>query len=700
MKRLTIIILVVLGVALTASRAVEDKTREQELQRAIDLIESKGDLAQATPLLEDVAKSTDRPLAARGLLQLAQAQERFGKTDAVSTYQRIINGFGGPAEAAATTEVVELARTRLAAMGQKNAGLTVRRVWNDVGDAVSPDGRYIAFTEWDTGDLAVHDLSSNQDRLLTTNRKWTDNFAEGGLPSPDGRLIVYSWWDNARQNSTLRVISRDGGQPRDIYPNEEKADTLWPVGWSPDGKWVLVTIDKNLPAVAGSRPARSRDIKFVSTTGTPARLVKHLDGIPGDLEMNPKMSPDGRSVIYNKLQASGKRERDLYLLAVDTGKETPLIQHAADDDVLGWMPDGERILFASDRGGSYGIWVARVTNSQVVGEPILVRSDTTDVDSLGITRQGDFYYGLRTRDSDVYVANLDAAASTASSRPTRLPSRFVGGKLGAAWSPDGARIAYTKETTASDSTPTLAVQDVSTGVTQSFPLPLDNVYYPVWMPDGHAIVVQGRDKQLRQGLHRVDLETGVLTSIAVRDPANNINRGSAAPSPDGRQLFYGWSDANDTTKGGVMVRDMASGVERQLTTTSITRLALSPDGRWLAVTRANVVAGKSIDGPKLIILPAAGGPPMNRVAGLDTWRMGDIAWNPDGRSILVVKAGSSAAEIWQVPIDGGEPRRVGIDWLSINRISVHPDGRRLAVSTSGSSSETWVLQNLPVMRDK
>ena len=64
------------GVVFTSTLLASDPVREQKLQQAIDLIESKGEIAHAIPLLEDAAKSTDRALAARALLYLGQAQER------------------------------------------------------------------------------------------------------------------------------------------------------------------------------------------------------------------------------------------------------------------------------------------------------------------------------------------------------------------------------------------------------------------------------------------------------------------------------------------------------------------------------------------------------------------------------------------------------------------------------------------------
>jgi hypothetical protein len=64
--------------ALTGALLAADTARERKLQQGIDLMESKGDLAKATPLFEDASHSSDRAVAAQALLYLGHAQERQG----------------------------------------------------------------------------------------------------------------------------------------------------------------------------------------------------------------------------------------------------------------------------------------------------------------------------------------------------------------------------------------------------------------------------------------------------------------------------------------------------------------------------------------------------------------------------------------------------------------------------------------------
>ena len=109
-----------------------DTAREQKLQQAINLMESKGDAAKAMPMLEDVARSSDRGLAARALLYLGQAQERQGADKARATYERIVKEFGNQ------TEMVEAAQQRLVALGASRSSGTLakRLLCADCGDAI------------------------------------------------------------------------------------------------------------------------------------------------------------------------------------------------------------------------------------------------------------------------------------------------------------------------------------------------------------------------------------------------------------------------------------------------------------------------------------------------------------------------------------------------------------------------------------
>ncbi|HSP69717.1 MAG TPA: protein kinase, partial [Bryobacteraceae bacterium] len=103
----------------------------------------------------------------------------------------------------------------------------------------SPDGKFLAMTSWDTGDLVLRDVSSGKIRRLTHQTAPVGG-AQSALFSPDGRQIVYLW-ANSRTDYDLRVIGVDGSGERTLY--RSNIDKLaFPLDWSPNGKQILISL--------------------------------------------------------------------------------------------------------------------------------------------------------------------------------------------------------------------------------------------------------------------------------------------------------------------------------------------------------------------------------------------------------------------------------------------------------------------------
>ena len=97
---------------------------------------------------------------------------------------------------------------------------------------------------------------------------------------------------------------------------------------------------------------------------------------------------------------------------------SPLVQHPANDVIFDWTPDGKRILFGSDRSGTMGAWWIRIADGKPDGPPELVKPDLgQDVRPMGFTRDGSYYYGVRTGMSDVYIAEVDFASGRVLAQP-------------------------------------------------------------------------------------------------------------------------------------------------------------------------------------------------------------------------------------------------------------------------------------------
>jgi Tol biopolymer transport system component len=78
-----------------------------------------------------------------------------------------------------------------------------------------------------------------------------------------------------------------------------------------------------------------------------------------------------------------------------------------------------------------------------------------------------------------------------------------------------------------------------------------------------------------------------------------------------------------------------------------------------------------------------------------------LSWTPDGRAVIVMKSfdGNDNKELWQIPIDGSQARKLDIDardWGEDGPFNLSPDGTHIAfVGTAGKSgTEIWALENV------
>lgn len=270
------------------------------LERAIFTEESLGDLRAAIDLYEEIVirAEAERSYAAQAQLRLGLCYQKMGQEDeAVAALRKLVKDF--PAQG----ELVAEARARLSDLGIEldRPGVALRQVWADaleLNGAPSPDGRYITFTDWSTGDLALRDLETGKNRHVTGKGSWsTDHYAERSVFSPDGKQIAYSWWAGERSYE-LRVIGVDGSNPRVIF----RQDRTWlaPLDWTSDGKQILSWI---------TQEGGSEALALVSVENGAARVVS----TPSYTDLSTKkivLTPDDRHLVLSGLQAEGSKKHE------------------------------------------------------------------------------------------------------------------------------------------------------------------------------------------------------------------------------------------------------------------------------------------------------------------------------------------------------------------------------------------------------
>jgi Tol biopolymer transport system component len=698
--------LLTLTLALTLSRAAQ-QSAETLFKSGLYEEEVRGNLQKAIAIYQDLLKrfSGSRETAAKAQLHIGLCYEKLGTTEAEKAFQKVIDNYPEQSDA------VREAKGKLAALVNARAAaqpgtpeFKVRQIWAgpevDTEGSVTLDGRYLTFVDLATGDLAVRDLTSGTNRRLThidEKQPWSE-FAMLSKWSRDGRRIAYQWYgkDDVLE---LRVYDLEDSSVRTIHRNKSPQDWSQAFDWTPDGRRVLAAFYIDVAPGQG----RGTRVGLISVQdGSVETLKGHFETLPGtsSLPHGFALSPDGRFVAYDAPRTDeDAMTRDIYLIALDSGTESLLVDHPENDSVVAWTPDGKGLLFSSNRRGSLDLWLLPMSEITASEGPRLLKSGFGASGTMGITARGDLYYGSGGSENDVYV--LDAETEQGEGRPTvkkiALPNQ--GRNQYPDYSPDGRMMAYL--TTPQGRGRIISIFSQDTGRVRELVPRLSNFMFPRWIPpDGRAIGVWVTEKDGRRSIHKVDVLTGESVPAVQMDGGLTYRDGNVW-AKDGQQVFYTAGLRSDE-KRYVYVCDLRSGKHERLAGSpeDACFIAVSPDGKWLALINEH---GKK----SLRIMPTSGGEPREIHSYEHSDHVITPVWSADGSSIYLPKLRDSQKNTWdlfRVPLDGGEVQKIELGFLWVRYLTVSPDGRHIAFSSSGRErkpAEVWVMENfLPADKEK
>ncbi len=251
----------------------------------------------------------------------------------------------------------------------------------------------------------------------------------------------------------------------------------------------------------------------------------------------------------------------------------------------------------------------------------------------------------------------------------------------AAISPDGRYVAVVTE---NDGKQSLRLRQVSTSSGTEVVPPANVTYMGLtFSPDGNYIyyVVTESDKPGYGSLHRVPA-LGGLSRRLISDVDSSVSF-----SPDGREFAFvrnvgRFSHLERAAADGSGERSIASG-EVPL---SDGGPAWSPDGKFLAV-------GTDRLSGVIYVISAAGGR-WQQITPRMWWKIGRLAWLPDGSGLIVAAAaeGSTDSQLWQVGYPSGEVHQLTNDANDYSGSSLTLDaaGRSILAIQRSAPSSIWV----------
>jgi len=207
---------------------------------------------------------------------------------------------------------------------------------------------------------------------------------------------------------------------------------------------------------------------------------------------------------------------------------TRLTDNPAFDGYPQWSADARRIAFASDRDGSYEVYVMDASGS---GLTRLTDNPATDYNAVWSPDGTQLaFQSHRDGNWEIYVVS---ATGSGLRNLTNTPDH----EQEPAWSPDGTRIAFTSEPEGNSEVYVMNAD--GSGVTNLTNNPARE-YNPDWSPDGTRIAFTS-DREGNAEIYVMNAD-GSGAARLTDDPADDV---IATWSPDGTQIaFSSYRDAN------------------------------------------------------------------------------------------------------------------------------------------------------------
>lgn len=233
---------------------------------------------------------------------------------------------------------------------------------------------------------------------------------------------------------------------------------------------------------------------------------------------------------------------------------------------------------------------------------------------------------------DIFVMPVDASLEPVNL--TRSPAR----DFDAAWSPDGATIAFVSDREGTDGIWLMNHDGINPRALMNDNGSEFNDVSPAWSPDGTQIAFASDRAGLGRDLYIVDVEN---PANLVRLTENNRIKGDPAWSPDGQWIVF-WELQAD---GGIHIFKME-----------------------VATKRIQFLLGNQFDN----------GMPL---------------WSPDGQSILFESNRDDAWGLYRMGINGEQPTRISTNGVNSGRASFSPDGSKLVFVTDRDNSDELYIMN-------
>jgi Tol biopolymer transport system component/DNA-binding winged helix-turn-helix (wHTH) protein len=536
--------------------------------------------------------------------------------------------------------------------------------------ALSPDGRYLAFT--DRTGLFLRVVGSGETHSVA-------------VPDP-GKARFVSWFPDGNHVLATRVAT-PGGQP-----------SLWDVsvfGGTP--RKLIDAAENGLVSPDGSQLAFLRgeygrqEIWLAQPDGDSAHK---LLGEPGDNISAFAWSPDGHRIAYmSSRYLHGMEETDasLFIRDLATQATNRLLTSARLRGALVWTPDGRLIYSFAElppNPNDANLWAVRLDSQgyHTVGQPQRLTSGPDGKMRASISADGKHLSYLRWAESPVvYVTQVDRAGGSLA--PLRQLGLIERRNLPFSWTPDSQSVIFSSDR---DGVFHLFKQSIDQPAPDLLVGGDQSVTSARLNPDSSEILFVRNpdpgDRQWLTRLMRLPLSGGT-PQLVLAEPGITNFQCSRAPSAV-CVLSQVSSDSLD-----FFTFDPVTGKKTPLTriegaASHLENWSLCPDGLTLALAKKTHVPGPG----NIRLFSIADG--KDRTLTLQDWSgISSLDWAADGRTIWVTASSPAGMQtLLNVDLRGRAKPFLQEPEKDLGWAIPSPDGRHLAIWEASANSNAWLLE--------
>lgn len=299
------------------------------------------------------------------------------------------------------------------------------------------------------GDILLLDVDYGL-RVNLTRWEGNDTFP---VWSPDGQQLAF--YSQRNQRTDLYLMNADGS---DVHRLVDSGGAESSAAWSPDGQWIAYaslhspTIGLYIIHPDGSDSQRLTTFQTVTLMWSPdSRYIAFIANCDGNCDIYvvdvgdgqvrqlthnglvdayPTWSPDSQNIAFI---SNRSLSFDVHVMALDCdetaegGCEAQRLTDNRDADSFpAWSPDGEQIVFSSNRTGNYELYTIEAACNQQPEdcEPSvkqLTHSAGRDITALwsADSQQLAYWSAYPNRSSDLYVMDVSTGINRLVHRTTR-----------------------------------------------------------------------------------------------------------------------------------------------------------------------------------------------------------------------------------------------------------------------------------------